>query len=276
MPRVRRNIFGDRLAQLRQPRRGAVMREALVERLLGRLDHMGGRLEIRLADFQVNHICGPALRARARATSTSKADSVRSRDIRSASFMIFENKERRRAASVSVTRSPIDDALAVDARGDAAAVFSITMIDLIGHIRRKALGREMNHGFGVNSSGRACSVPPQDGNHAGAAAAAQVLREAERVPLQLPLARFAAHLLHHIANLRHAGAPTGWPFDFKPPLALIGMAPSRRVPPSQLKKPAAPAFHEPQIFHRDNLGDREAIVQFGEFDLASAARPPCR
>jgi hypothetical protein len=57
MPRVLR----DRLAQLRQPRGWAVVGRAGVERLLRRFLDMCGRVEIGLADLQVDDLASGAL-----------------------------------------------------------------------------------------------------------------------------------------------------------------------------------------------------------------------
>ncbi len=48
------DIRGNGLAQFGQPLRGPVMRPALIQRLLAGLDDMARRVEVGLADFQVN------------------------------------------------------------------------------------------------------------------------------------------------------------------------------------------------------------------------------
>ena len=94
---------------------------------------------------------------------------------------------------------------------------------------------------------------------------------------QLPLSRLAAKLHHESQIWPTPVAPTGWPFDFSPPLVLIGSV--RRQPGAacQRIRPALAFLHESQIFRRDDLGDGEAVVQFGEFDILRASRrPSCR
>jgi hypothetical protein len=56
---------------------------------------------------------------------------------------------------------------------------------------------------------------------------------------------------------------------------LIGIAAVRRVYRLQREEAAAPAFDEAQVLHGDDLGDGEAVVQFGEL-ISAARRPPFR
>ena len=50
------DVLGDGLAQLRQPGRGPVVGPALVQGLGGGLDHVGGGVEVGLADLQVDDV----------------------------------------------------------------------------------------------------------------------------------------------------------------------------------------------------------------------------
>ena len=50
-----RDVIGDRLAEFGQARRWAVVRPALVQGVAAGFDDVGGRVEIGLADFQVNN-----------------------------------------------------------------------------------------------------------------------------------------------------------------------------------------------------------------------------
>ena len=56
MLRVAAYVLGDRLAQLGQPGGGAVVRGAVVEGPLGRFADVGGRVEVRLADLEVDDL----------------------------------------------------------------------------------------------------------------------------------------------------------------------------------------------------------------------------
>ena len=87
MPRVSADVLGDRLAQLGQSGGRAVVGRAGVERLLRRFLDVRRRVEVGLADLEVDDLACPGpLERRARA-STSNADSVPSRAILGATFM---------------------------------------------------------------------------------------------------------------------------------------------------------------------------------------------
>ena len=55
MPRVPREVCGDRLAQLGEARRGAVARVAVAQRPGCGLDDVGRRVDAGLADLEVQH-----------------------------------------------------------------------------------------------------------------------------------------------------------------------------------------------------------------------------
>jgi hypothetical protein len=85
----------------------------------------------------------------------------------------------------------------------------------------------------------------------------------------LPLARLPANLLHHVANLSHARGAHRMPFGFQPaarihrPLAMQARAARQTI------RTALALRHEAQVFDRDDLGDGETVVYFGELDVGA-------
>ncbi len=80
-------------------------------------------------------------------------------------------------------------------------------------------------------------------------------------------------LLHHIVNLSHAcGVPVRtYSLALQTAAQIHGQG---TVPPRAsfgCKEAAASTFDEAQVFHRNDFGNGEAVVEFGELDL----RRPC-
>ena len=84
--------------------------------------------------------------------------------------------------------------------------------DLIRDVSGEGLGREVDDGFGVDGTS---SYVPQNGHDTRSARTAQILRQPERIALQLHVAGFAADLGNEIAELRHAGGAHGMALGFQ-------------------------------------------------------------
>ena len=69
-------------------------------------------------------------------------------------------------------------------------------------------------------------------------------------------------------------APMGCPLHRSPPLGLTGSFPPRAVMPSSTSRPAFPFLAETQILRAHNLGDGEAVVNFGKIQIFRARSPP--
>ena len=157
--------------------------------------------------------------------------------MRSASFIdiVMLLPEKRHSIARLHQDDPVvnRDALAQDPARDPAAFVQADDGGLIGHVVDERLRSGVHHRFRIN--GARPHASPQDGDHAGGAGAAQVLRQAQRVPRDLPLAGFAADLQHQVADLRDAGRAHGMAFRFQPaagidgPLARAGGAAGQRV-----------------------------------------------
>ena len=138
----------------------------------------GGRGKIGLADFQMDDAASLRFE-RARAHQHFKggfdADAAHSfgkfHDV-----MLSGKTERRRAVSTCDDAVVDRDALAHDAAGDAAAVVERDDRRLIRHVLDERLGRESTPRFRYKQCRSSCC--PQNGDHAGGARAAQVLRQA--------------------------------------------------------------------------------------------------
>src|SRR6266849_6273482 len=122
---------------------------------------------------------------------------------------------------------------------------------------------------GKNCAQTRMSVPlvsyaPQDTHHTCRPGAAQVLRQAERVSFELHVASFTADLGKDVANLRYAGGAHGMTFGLEAARGVDWFFTGARGRTRGLVGSAAASFYKPQIFERHDLGDREAIVQFGK------------
>src|SRR5579863_9342468 len=101
----------------------------------------------------------------------------------------------------------------------------------------------------------------QDCDHAGGAAAAEILREPEPVTFQLAVACFAAELLHDVADLCHPRRAHRMPLRLQ---SAAGIDRQSAIAPRsafEAEESATAPLHESEVFHGDNLGDRETVVQ---------------
>ena len=81
----------------------------------------------------------------------------------------------------------------------------------------------------------------------------------------LPFPRFAAQLLHRLDDLRHAGRAEGMPFGEQPAAGAHLHARPRQALLDEATAFAARA--QPEVFVVDDLGNGEAVMDFGAIEL---------
>src|SRR6185437_7705628 len=95
----------------------------------------------------------------------------------------------------------------------------------------------------------------QDRHHRRRAAAAEILRQAERMPLDLPFTRFAADLHHHIAYLRDPGCAHRMALGFQSAAGIDGTRSVQRRAAIERVSSAVAFLYEAQVLAGDDLGD---------------------
>ena len=116
------HVGGDRLAQGGDAGGGRVVGQPLIQHASGRrLADVAGRVEVRLADLQVDDVAPVASRARARAAA-SKAVSVPIRSMRLASFTRVQGLQRRVGSAQSVPIQPCHRRIGIPAIGPLPCV----------------------------------------------------------------------------------------------------------------------------------------------------------
>src|SRR5579872_7234501 len=110
----------------------------------------------------------------------------------------------------------------------------------------------------------------QNADHAGGPGAAQILRKAERMTLELHIASLAADLGEHVADLRDTGRTDRMSFGFQAAAGINGFLALAGSGAGGFIGTSAAALDEAEILERDNLGDSKTIVHFGELNIARA------
>src|ERR1035438_7445986 len=95
---------------------------------------------------------------------------------------------------------------------------------------------------------RDSSCSPQDGHDAGCARSTEILRQAQRIPFDLPLACFAPNLLRDIADLADARRTHRMTFRFESTAGIHWALALNARPAGQRVWPAFAFLHEAQIF----------------------------
>ena len=132
---------------------------------------------------------------------------------------------------------------------------------------------DVEGGFGEEAARRVRLVSIgtlQDGDDAGSAGAAEILGESDIVAGELAFARFAAELLDDVADLRGTCCADGMAFAFEASAGVERHGSAAACFACRGEEAALSAVAEAQVFHGDDFGDGEAIVEFGEVDLLGA------
>src|ERR1019366_6859734 len=95
-------------------------------------------------------------------------------------------------------------------------------------------------------------VCPQNADDAGGATTAEVLSEADGMPLQLAVAGFATDLLDEVADLRNTGGADRVAFRFQTAAGVDGHRTIAAVSAFRCEEAAASAFDEAEVLHGDN------------------------
>src|SRR5579862_1706103 len=93
------------------------------------------------------------------------------------------------------------------------------------------------------------------------------------MPLDLPFARLAAHLNYQVADLTDAGRTHRMALRFESPARVDRPWTRQRCAALQRVRTSVAFLYESEVLGRDDFGDGEAIVDFGELNvLRSDAR----
>src|SRR5258708_20008535 len=91
---------------------------------------------------------------------------------------------------------------------------------------------------------------------------------------KLPLPCFASNLLDHVADLSHARRSYRMALGLEPAARVHGLGAVARGISCRRAEAALAAGHEAQVFERDDLGDREALVQPPQLHIATPDPAP--
>src|ERR1035438_6106936 len=111
---------------------------------------------------------------------------------------------------------------------------------------------------------RDSSCSPQYRHDAGGARSTEILRQAERIPFDLPLACFAPNLLRDVTDLPYARGAHWMTLRLQSAAGIHRPLALNAGPAGQGVWAAFAFLHETQIFDSDDLRDGETVVHFGE------------
>src|SRR2546427_6388760 len=116
--------------------------------------------------------------------------------------------------------------------------------------------------------GTAISVPPlEDMDDGGCAGAAQGVRQPAACSDDLALPGLPAKLPHDLDRLRHAGSADRLTAGLQATRGVDGNLAVQRGEAVRGRRAAFPLLDEPEVLNREDLGDREVVVHFGDLDV---------